>query len=175
MAENFEVATPILNGPFDPPQEHWKIEPDRPAARVPGRRKAGYFYRPPAAPTGEEGATGAGEWWELELVNRHSRAHGEMASGWTPRPDARLRRIDRLLAARGREQRLFFAQLEAAETIIFLNEARADYLQGVAVPLDEPSDERKAEGFRLSSGFAARWRPAAARRPSWRCWRRGAS
>ncbi len=47
----------------------------------------------------------------------------------------------------GRERRLFFAQLEAAETIIFLLEARADYLQGITVPLDEPSDERKAEGF----------------------------
>ena len=34
----------------------------------------------------------------------------------------------------GREQRLFFAQLEAAETIIFLNEARADFLQGIDVP-----------------------------------------
>ena len=34
----------------------------------------------------------------------------------------------------GREQRLFFAQLEAAETIIFLTEARADFLQGIDVP-----------------------------------------
>jgi type III restriction enzyme len=30
----------------------------------------------------------------------------------------------------GRQQPLFFAQLEAAETIIFLSEARADFLQG---------------------------------------------
>ncbi len=66
---NFEVSTPILNGPFDPPQEHWHIEPDRPAVRMPGRRKAGYFYRPPIAPTREEGSTDAGEWRELALVN----------------------------------------------------------------------------------------------------------
>ena len=46
----FEVANPILSGPFDPPQEHWQIELDRPAVRMPGRRKAGYFYRPPTAP-----------------------------------------------------------------------------------------------------------------------------
>lgn len=31
----------------------------------------------------------------------------------------------------GRLHRLFFAQLEAAETIVFLNEARRDYLQGI--------------------------------------------
>jgi hypothetical protein len=47
----------------------------------------------------------------------------------------------------GRERPLFFAQVEAAETVIFLKEARSDFLQGVNVPRDEPSDERKAEGF----------------------------
>jgi type III restriction enzyme len=50
----------------------------------------------------------------------------------------------------GRDKRLFFAQVEAALTVIFLKEARTDFLQGIAVPRDEPSDDRKAEGF---SGF----------------------
>ena len=48
----------------------------------------------------------------------------------------------------GRNHRLFFAQVEAAETIIFLAEARADFLQGISVPLDEPSAERKTDGFK---------------------------
>ena len=50
----------------------------------------------------------------------------------------------------GRQHRLFFAQIEAAETIIFLTEARTDFRQGIEVPRDEPSDEVKARGF---SGF----------------------
>src|SRR5439155_20185659 len=37
----------------------------------------------------------------------------------------------------GREQRLFFAQLEAAETPVFLTEARSDFLQGVDLPPEE--------------------------------------
>ena len=37
----------------------------------------------------------------------------------------------------GRERPLFFAQLEAAETIIFLKEARSDLLQGIDVPAEE--------------------------------------
>jgi Type III restriction enzyme, res subunit len=147
MSENFEVSTPILNGPFDPPREHWKIEPDRPAARMPSRRKAGYFYRPPRAPGGEEGESGAGEWRELELVNlireRMAKWQAEGRSGLT-RTSTELITYWR---RQGREQRLFFAQLEATETIIFLSEARADYLQGIFIPLDEPSDERKVEGF----------------------------
>ena len=48
----------------------------------------------------------------------------------------------------GRRHPLFFAQIEAAETIIFLSEARADFLQGINVPLDEPGEEAKAEGIR---------------------------
>jgi type III restriction enzyme len=147
MAENFEVATPILNGPFDPPGQHWKIEPDRPAVRMAGRREAGYFYRPPMTPTGEEGASDAGQWRKLEVVNlirdRMAKWQGDERPGLT-RASAEL--VD-YWRREGREQRLFFAQLEAAEVIIFLNEARADYLQGISIPLDEPSDERKAEGF----------------------------
>ena len=47
----------------------------------------------------------------------------------------------------GRNQRLFFAQREAAETIIFLAEARGDFRQGITIPRDEPSDTEKAEGY----------------------------
>jgi type III restriction enzyme len=36
----------------------------------------------------------------------------------------------------GREHRLFFAQREAVDTIVFLAEARRDYLQGIDVPVD---------------------------------------
>jgi type III restriction enzyme len=147
MAENFEVSTPILNGPFDPPQEHWKIELDRPATQMRGRRKAGYFYREPGTPTGEEGTTDTGQWVELDLVNlirdRMAKWRSEGRSGLT-RVSTELIEYWR---RDGRERRLFFAQLEAAETIIFLREARADYLQGISIPRDEPSDERKAEGL----------------------------
>ena len=43
----------------------------------------------------------------------------------------------------GREARLFLAQIEAAETIIFMTEARQDFLQGLQIPRDEPSEEKK--------------------------------
>ena len=42
---------------------------------------------------------------------------------------------------------LFFTQLEAAETIIFLTEARPDFLQGIDIPLDAPGEEKLKEGF----------------------------
>jgi type III restriction enzyme len=147
MSENFEVSTPILNGPFEPPHEHWKIELDKPAVKMPSRRKAGYFYRPPRAPGGEEGESGAGEWRELELVNLIRDRMGKWQAEGRPGLTRTSNELIVYWRREGREHRIFFAQLEAAETIIFLNEARADYLQGIDIPLDEPSDERKAEGF----------------------------
>jgi hypothetical protein len=57
----------------------------------------------------------------------------------------------------GRSFRFFFAQLEAAETIIFINEARRDFLQGLDVPLDEPSDEQKADlGYKAFRRYACK-------------------
>jgi type III restriction enzyme len=51
---------------------------------------------------------------------------------------------------------LFFAQREAAEAIIFLTEARPDFLQGVLAPLDQPSDERQADGFKAFRRLACK-------------------
>ena len=47
----------------------------------------------------------------------------------------------------GRKWPLFFAQLEAAETIIFLTEARADFLQGINVPREALGPETLAAGY----------------------------
>jgi type III restriction enzyme len=47
----------------------------------------------------------------------------------------------------GRDRRLFFAQREAAETIIFLTEARADFVRGLVIPRDELSDAEKSQGY----------------------------
>ena len=53
----------------------------------------------------------------------------------------------------GRIPRLFYAQKEAVDTIIFLTEARADFLTCVTIPRDDPGEERRAAGY---PGFARR-------------------
>jgi type III restriction enzyme len=47
----------------------------------------------------------------------------------------------------GRERPLFFTQLEAAETVVFLTEARADFRQGVSIPRDDPGEEPRSQGY----------------------------
>lgn len=123
----------IINSPYREPSQHWFVEdnqPDQWDLRE-GRRPARYF--PPRR-------DGAEREMELELVNRIR----PLVKDW--RKDAlsggggvSATTMDLLQHwhREGRQHRLFFAQLEAAETIIFLTEARTDYLQGIDVPLDK--------------------------------------
>jgi type III restriction enzyme len=101
-----------------------------------GRRPAGYFYRDPDAPPPEPGAPTRGAWQELELVNLIRERLGqwrELGYPGATRTTLELLRYWR----RERQYPLFFAQIEAAETVIFLTEGRSDLLQGVEVPPED--------------------------------------
>lgn len=132
----FEVEEPILNGPFDEPTRYWQIEEGEEPQRIAGRRPAGYFYRDPKAPPPEPGEPARGAWQELELVNLIR----ERLAQWRDAnyPGATRTTLELLKYwRRERQQPLFFAQLEAAETIIFLREGRSDLLQGIDVPPED--------------------------------------
>ncbi len=141
---DFEVPEPILCSPFDEPTRHWYIqEGEAPELRA-GRRPSVVF--PPEGKRAEWGRDGenlfpSSEYpggFRLELVNT---IRGQLAKwraeGW---PGATRTTLELLKhwGRGGRRWPLFFAQREAAETVIFLTEARQDFLQGVAVPRDEP-------------------------------------
>lgn len=153
---SFEVDQPILNTPFEEPTEYWRIEFGEAAQRMPGRRPAGYYYRDPKALAPSAGQSERGEWVELALVNR---IRTQLATWRKQRYPGVSRTTFELLEywrREGRKERLFFAQLEAAETVVFLTEARADFRQGIVVPPDEPSDDRKAEGFQAFRRYACK-------------------
>jgi len=153
---DFQVESPIANSPFLAPQRHWQIEEGTPPVLAQERRKPVYFYRPPSYEVSKEGMDeDVGYQIELLLVSRiRSRLAEWRAAGY---PGASKITLE-LLAyweREGREKRLFFAQREAAQTVIFLTEARADFLQGIQIPTDEPSDKQKAEAGRAD--FQAPW------------------
>ena len=152
-----EVPTPILNSPFFEPKEHWHIVRGETPERRPYRRPAQYFTRDTSLTAGASGIA-------VELVNVNfirgrlkewrdagrpgiTRTTRELLDWWD-RPD------------RDETKRQFFAQRGAAETIIFLTEARPDFRQGI----DVPATTRKRTGKPVSSATLARWRPAPARR-----------
>lgn len=153
---SYEVPQPILNSPYEEPAEHWYLEEGKEPERRQGRRPAGYFYRDPKAPPSEDEHEARGRWVELRLVNLiRERVKEWRAQGWPGVTRTTLELLN-YWRREGRRHRLFFAQIEAAEAIIFLTEVRADFLQGIEIPLDEPSDERKAEGYRTFRRYACK-------------------
>lgn len=144
---SYEVPEPIINSPFDESKQHWHIEEGKDAELRSGRRPAMYFYRDPKAKPERNDRGSVGIAIELKLVNRiRERVAAWRAQGY-PGVTRTTHELLHWWRRDGREKRLFFAQVEAAQTIIFLTEARPDFRQGVEIPRDDPSDDRKAEGF----------------------------
>lgn len=121
------VENPILNSPYQEPTEHWVYQQNGDPQRMQGRRPASYFYTTErAADVSQPMLTGLAEEnrEDLELVNtlrkdiRRWRTSGYRgATRFTKELLAYWQREDR-------PRRLFFCQLEAVETIIYLNELR---------------------------------------------------
>jgi type III restriction enzyme len=55
-----------------------------------------------------------------------------------------------------RRERMFYAQKEAAETVIFLVEGPADLRQGIRIPMDDPGVDAKGAGFRAFLRYAVK-------------------
>ena len=162
-----EVPEPILNSPFEEPSVHWRITEHEPPVRRRGRRPAMYFYRP-AGRESSSSPEGTGIAIGLKLVNRIRDKLAEWrplalkGEGGVTRTTMELMRHWR---RDGRGQRLFFAQLEAAETIIFLTEARADFSAGESTYRStSPVQRRGRTTSERSADTPARWRRAPARR-----------
>lgn len=155
---DFEVPEPIICSPFEEPSEYWLLAEGEPPVRQPGRRPALYQYVPPGqAVDADAGAPSAGTTIELKLVNLiRERVRRWRSDGW-PGVTGTTLELLRYWRRDGRRHRLFFAQLEAAETLIFLVESRTDYRQGFEIPLDEPSDNQKQElGYRAFRRYACK-------------------
>ena len=106
-----------------------------------------YFYRDPKIKPEKEAGGAVGTAIELTLVNLIREQVRKWRADGYPGVSRTTLELLHWWRREGRQQRLFFAQLDAAETIIFLNEARADYRQGLQIPQEEISEEKRAQGF----------------------------
>jgi type III restriction enzyme len=153
---SYEVPEPILNSPFEEPREHWHIVEGETPQKRPGRRPAMYFYRDPKAAQGKYVGSEAGTAIELKLVNRIR----EQVAAWRGQQYPGVSRTTLELLEwwrrEGREKRLFYAQVEAAETIIFLNEARTDFRQGIEIPREEVSEDKREQGYTGFTRYACK-------------------
>ena len=152
----FEVPEAIICSPFEKPAHHWRLEEGAEPVKEPGRRPAIYYYPESVSQDALTGGT-TGTAIELKLVNLiRSRVEAWRAARYPGVTATTLELLD-YWQRDGRAFRLFFAQLEAAETIVFLHEARRDFLQGIAVPIDEPSEQQKNEsGYKAFRRYACK-------------------
>lgn len=168
---SFEVDSPIINSPFDEPERHWKIRKRESPLQVEGRRPASYFYRVPERAgrgrehrdQGELIEVQEGEEHSLDIVNKirtrlKEWREGALSNG--AKYDGASNVTKELLDCWRREdrkERLFFAQIEAAETIIFLVEANKMYHEGIPkIPLDEPGEDAKADMIQAFLRYACK-------------------
>lgn len=153
---SFEVPQPILNSPYDEPRWHWFIEEGKPCEKRKGRRPSVYYYRPPRGATGADAGSEVGTAIEMKLVNLiRERVKAWREAGY-PGVTRTTEELLNWWRREGRKTPLFFAQREAAETIIFLTEARADFRQGLEIPRDEMSAEKKAQGYADFTRYACK-------------------
>lgn len=171
MSQINHVENPIINSPFEAPSFHWHLEKGRQPEKRDSRRLASYFFRvPERAARGRRAANQPklftedllGEEYPLDIANMIRERLGE----WTARGCEGVSKVSRELIEHWqdgeRAQRLFFAQLEAAKAVIFLNEATPDLLHGLQVPTDEPGTARKGTGPGLGHRDQTPARPDAA-------------
>ena len=161
MTQINTVENPIINSPYEEPTHYWHIEANKKPVKRRGRRPASYFFRvPERAARGRKGKAqddlfeeeAKGEEYLLDLANLLRLRVQE----WRARDYSGATKVTKELIefwrAEGRTQPLFYAQLEAAETTIFLVEGPADLKQGIR------SEERRV-GKECNRRCRSRWSP----------------
>ncbi|HET7035811.1 MAG TPA: DEAD/DEAH box helicase family protein [Thermomicrobiaceae bacterium] len=117
------VGKPILASPYVEPAEHWSFDRDLAEwRRTPGRRPASYWYKTQRTGRAQLSLFAEEERDDIPLINLLR----EDVTRWRQRNHEGATPITRQLLAHwaraDRPRRLFFCQLEAVETIIYLTE-----------------------------------------------------
>lgn len=122
------IDNPILNSPFEEPSRHWKFERDGITNEVvEGRRVSSYFMPIPKSKRGGDQMQFETEWTsdrieENQTINRiRERVSLWRRGGW-PGVTPTTRRLLDYWTEPSRDRKLFFAQVEAVETAIYIGE-----------------------------------------------------
>ena len=120
------VAEPIICRPYAEPDKHWRY--DRRTgipSKEPGRREAGYWYKTERTGSAQRDLLAEEERDDLPLVNAlRADVRRWRRAGW-PGASETTKRLLRHWGRTDRARRLFFCQLEAVETVIYLRELLA--------------------------------------------------
>lgn len=123
----------IINSPYEEPARHWRYDREtRTFELVEGRRPAGYVVATPGSRSFDD----PGIFVEIPLVNQiRPRVKAWREAGY-PGVTSITKRLLEHWRDPERDQRFFFCQLEAVETLIWLVEAPAAERVGIEIPGD---------------------------------------
>src|SRR6266446_4841357 len=141
----------IINSPYEEPREYWKRDPESKLfSRVPGRRPAGYIR----ATESSKAIDDPGIFIELPLPNKiRPRVKSWREADYPGVPGITKRLLDHWRDPEQREnRRLFFCQLEAIETLIWLAEAPPSERAGISIPSDGGNFPRLCSKMATGSG-----------------------
>ena len=117
------VNEPILCSPYEEPDSHWLYDTATGLpSRVQSRREASYWYRSVRTGSAQISLLAEEERDDLPLVNAlRDDVRRWRASGWRNASET-TKKLLRHWRREDRTRRLFFCQLEAVETVIYLQE-----------------------------------------------------
>lgn len=147
----------IINSPYEEPKFYWSYDRETRLFELKeGRRPAGYVIASEHSKTFDD----PGVFVEIKLVNQiRPRVKAWREAGYAGVTGITKRLLEHWHNPEERENRFFFCQLEAIETLIWLSEAPEAEKVGIEIPSD---------GVHFT-GFAQRWPPVPGRLLSWRC------
>ena len=135
MGSNTRIENPILNGPFSEPARHFQFDDDGITDEVvESRRRSEYFMPIPGSKKkgGQQGELVFDEWTrdrieENKFINEVREAVDRWRLGGYQFTTGVTRRLLEYWTDPERERKLFYCQIEALETAIFLTEAASKY------------------------------------------------
>jgi type III restriction enzyme len=156
------IDNPVINSPFAEPKRHFRVEDGRVTGAIEERRRPSEFFVPVARPRKAtpqmalEFAAGVRQ-QPNEIVNEIRQAVGRWRVQGYPHTTSITRELLSYWRAEERERRLFFCQIEAVETAIYLSEAAEKSADTKALNIIRDENARLNDGlprlaFKMATG-----------------------
>lgn len=127
------IENPVINSPFEAPRRHFRFDDDGITNQIVEERRASSYFMPIAAPRkkSKQQLAFAGDDWKASRIepNHLTNQIRDRVTQWRSLGESRLASVSRTTAlllrhwtGPDRERKLFFCQIEALETLIYLTE-----------------------------------------------------
>ena len=156
------IDNPVINSPFVEPARHFTVEDGQVSGAIEPRRRPSEFFVPVAAPRKKSPQLalqfgGGTKQQSNEIVNEIRQSVARWRLQGYPHTTSTTRELLARWRADDRERRLFFCQIEAAETAIYLTEAAEKSADTKALNQIRAENERLNDGlprlaFKMATG-----------------------